>query len=260
MNDNELLQAALRAATRAAAFTLTGFRSRPVFERKGRVDLVTEFDRESERILHEELDPTGVSVVGEEGGGARVNEAFYVDPIDGTTNFVHGHPFYCVSVGLVREGAPVLGVVVAPALGITWRALASEGRAFRSDVECRVSGTEELGDSLLATGFPYDRQDPATNNFARFVNMKRHVQGVRRCGAAAIDLCLVADGTYDGYWEGQLHPWDLAAGAAIVLAAGGRVTHLNGSAFDARGREALASNGRIHDAIVRELEKGPRAT
>jgi len=259
VNDAELFDAALRAASRAAAFTLTGFRTRPVFERKGRVDLVTEFDRESERILHEELDATGVSVVGEEGGGAREKEAFYVDPIDGTTNFVHGHPFYCVSVGLVREGSPVFGVVVAPALGITWRAIVSEARAFRNDSECHVSGTSELSDALLATGFPYERQDPATNNFSRFVHMKHHVQGIRRCGAAAIDLCLVADGTYDAYWEGQLHPWDLAGGAAIVLAAGGRVSRLDGSSFDARGREALASNGKIHEAVVRELQRNPKA-
>lgn len=255
MSDRTLFDAAQRAAARAAAHTLTGFRTHPVFERKGRSDLVTRFDRESESILREELEKTGVAVVGEETGGDRVSEAFYVDPIDGTTNFVHGHPFYCVSVGLVREGVPVFGVVVAPALGITWRALVSENIAWRNDQPCRVSQTADLADSLLATGFPYDRSDEQTNNFKPFMHMKMHVQAIRRCGAAAIDMCLVADGTYDGYWERRLNPWDVAGGGAIVRGAGGTVTLPDGSAFDARKGEALATNGLIHSALQAELAK-----
>lgn len=255
MSDPKLFEIAQRAAARAAAHTLTGFRTHPVFERKGRSDLVTRFDRESEAILREELEKTGIAVVGEETGGSPAEEAFYVDPIDGTTNFVHGHPFYCVSIGLVRGGDPIFGIVTAPALGITWRSIASEKVAWRNDQPCRVSETRELIDSLLATGFPYDRSDERTNNFKPFMHMKMHAQAIRRCGAAAIDMCLVADGTYDGYWERRLNPWDVAGGAAIVRGAGGTVTLPDGSSFDARKGEALATNGLIHEALRTELAK-----
>jgi len=248
-----LAQIALVAAREAGAVVARGWRQRPIAEHKGRVDLVTKYDRESEALLRDRLArETRFAFVGEEGGGAAGDApAWYVDPLDGTTNFVHGHPFYCVSVGLAIGGAPLAGAVVAPALALEWTG--HTGAATRNGEACRVSETGSFGDALLATGFPYERNDDRTNNFAQFVAIKKKCRAVRRCGAAAIDLCMVADGTYDGYWEQQLHAWDMTAGSAIVLGAGGRLSKYDGSAADVTSRQMLATNGRIHDALVAAL-------
>lgn len=280
----ERILAVVRAAAReAAALAATGFRANPVVAHKGAVDLVTEFDHRSEELLREHLSRAlPFAIVGEEHGKTEGREgqsaagpAFYVDPVDGTTNFVHGHPFWCVSIGLVEGGTPILGVVVAPALGVEWfgwTAPSGERRAVRrssgnavladrdartvplTEEACAVSATPRFEDSLLATGFPYDRRTSAENNFDAFVAIKRRCRAVRRCGSAALDLCLVADGTYEGYWERKLNAWDIAAGAALVRAAGGRVTEFDGSgAFLASGH-VVASNGVIHEALLEELE------
>ncbi|MDF2693418.1 MAG: Inositol-monophosphatase [Labilithrix sp.] len=236
---------------------------------------MTRYDRESEDLIREELAKSlPFAIVGEEHGGSPDGIAFYVDPLDGTTNFVHGHPFWCVSIGLVSAGKPVLGVVLAPQLGLEWFgwvAASGERRATRRSASnaitlapgseatsvvvegpFAVSEVASFGDALIATGFPYDRTGP-DNNFDAFVAIKQRCQAVRRCGSAALDLCLVADGTYEGYWERKLRPWDIAAGLALVRAAGGRVTD-----FDSVGLETglvIATNGRIHDALMRELAR-----
>jgi myo-inositol-1(or 4)-monophosphatase len=148
----------------------------------------------------------------------------------------------------------VFGVVVAPALGITWKG----GRdipSTRADVPCRVSDIADIEDALLATGFPYDRRTNPLNNFDAFIGVKQRCQAIRRCGSAAIDLCLVADGTYDGYWERKLMPWDLAGGAAIVSAAGGRVSSFDGGVADYGKGHIVATNGKVHDALIEELAK-----
>jgi myo-inositol-1(or 4)-monophosphatase len=258
VDDAALLDIALDAAREAARITHAGWRTHPDVEFKGRIDLVTRYDRESERVLKERLAAaTPYHVVGEETGVAQTRAAggptWYVDPLDGTTNFVHGHPFYCVSVGLVVDGAPKLGAVVAPALGCEWAGIVGAG-ATRNGAPCHVSGTDTLGHSLLATGFPYDRATSPDNNFREFIALKKIARGVRRCGSAAIDLCFVADGTYDGYWEKRLSPWDLAAGAALVVAAGGRISDLAGGPADLATGNLIASNGKIHDAIVDALK------
>lgn len=259
----ELLDIVLPIAREAATLVLGGYRARPRAETKGEyTNLVTEFDRRSETLLRERLyERTGLFVVGEEHGsdigspgGSDIGGdlAFYVDPIDGTTNFVHGHPFYCVSIGLVERGAvPILGAVVAPSLHVEWTGALGVG-AFRNGVECRVSEVERFENALLATGFPYDRR-LADANFEAFARIKRRCQAVRRCGSAALDLCLVADGTYDGYWERHLGPWDVAGGSALVRAAGGRVTGFGGGETSVLSGEIVASNGAIHGALVAEL-------
>jgi myo-inositol-1(or 4)-monophosphatase len=243
----ELLGIATEAANEAAAHLLSGFRAPLEVEHKARrTDLVTRFDRESEAMLLRRLEKTGLHVVGEESGGASVRgePTFFVDPLDGTTNFVHGHPFFAVSIGVVAprpDGVevPVVGVVAAPALGIVFAGACS---------------AEAIDDGLFATGFPYDRATNPDNNFAQFVAVKRRARGVRRCGSAALDLSLVADGTYDGYWEKRLNPWDLAGGAALVRAAGGRVTALPRGLLDVREGHVLATNGRVHDALAELLD------
>jgi myo-inositol-1(or 4)-monophosphatase len=256
-----LLRLATEAARSAAALAATGWRRNPLAEHKGRIDLVTHFDRDSEALLRERLGrATSFPFVGEEQGGERARgdgePTWFVDPLDGTTNFVHGHPFWCVSVGLLVGRAPLLGVVVAPSLGVEWSGLVGES-ATRNGEPCRVSDVSVLDDALLATGFPYDRHTSADNNFDSFVAIKQKCQAVRRCGSAAIDMCLVADGTYDGYWERKLNAWDLAAGSALVLAAGGRLTDYDGHEADVRTGHVVATNGRIHDVLVQELGRVP---
>jgi myo-inositol-1(or 4)-monophosphatase len=270
------------SAREAATLVLGGFRRRPEIEHKGAVDLVTHFDRDSEALLRRRLGDAlpSFAIVGEEGGGVSADGSrghegtFYVDPVDGTTNFVHGHPFWCVSIGLVVDDAPVLGVVTAPVLGLEWfgwvarsgdrLAVRRDERAGR-DEPCLPSANATLDDALLATGFPYDRRTSLDNNFDAFVSIKKKCQAIRRCGSAAMDLCLVADGTYDGYWERKLRPWDIAAGIAIVRAAGGRVTNLrpptpNGDdrefrllAADASRFAVIATNGVLHPILTAAL-------
>jgi myo-inositol-1(or 4)-monophosphatase len=254
-----LLGVALEAARAAATLVLEGWRRNPVAEHKGRVELVTQFDRASETLLRERLRRDApFAVVGEEQGGecARGSDepTWYVDPIDGTTNFVHGHPFWCVSVGLFVGPDPALGVVVAPSLGIEWTGVVGR-KAERNGAACRVSQVSALDDALLATGFPYDRRTSEDNNFDAFVSIKKKCQAVRRCGSAAIDLCFVADGTYDGYWERKLKPWDMGAGVPIVLAAGGRVTDYEGADTDLRVGHVVATNGPLHPELVAALRR-----
>lgn len=257
------------AAEDAGAFVRTGYRKQLVVEHKGAIDLVTHFDRESELRIRQRLTsalPYGV--VGEEEGGKvpPSGPVFYVDPLDGTTNFVHGHPFWCISIGLVEDGDPILGVVVAPILGLAWYGyVADDGRrAMRrawgtakteepDELPCAVSTNGSFSDALLATGFPYDRRTSSDNNFDAFVTIKKRVQAVRRCGSAALDLCFVADGTYEGYWEKKLGAWDIAAGIAIVKAAGGRVTDMSGTSNCIASGNVVATNAAIHDALLNEL-------
>lgn len=271
-----ILGVARGAAREAAQLVLGGFRRAPAVEHKGAVDLVTSFDRDSEDLLRRRLgEALPFAIVGEEHGGAAEPIAFYVDPVDGTTNFVHGHPFWCVSIGLVVAGQPVLGVVISPPLGIEWsgyvtasgermavrrsaaNAIAFDEHARLRVVEetCAVSTTAALEDALLATGFPYDRRTSPDNNFDAFVAIKKRCQAVRRCGSAALDLCLVADGTYEGYWERKLRPWDVAAGIALVRAAGGKVTDFDGGTACIETGHVIATNGVIHDALTSELER-----
>lgn len=253
----DILAIALAAAREGARLVEAGWRNHPRAEHKGPVDLVTKFDRDCEQLLRARLGEKSIfPVVGEEQGGQRApgpDEAtWYVDPIDGTTNFVHGHPFYAVSIGLLLGTAPVLGVVVAPSLRVEWAGVEGDV-ATRNGERCQVSMVAQFSDALLATGFPYDRATSPENNFDAFVAIKKRAQAVRRCGSAAIDMCLVADGTYDGYWEQKLGVWDVAAGAAIVLAAGGKLSSYDGGPVNIPTGHVVATNGKIHDALIREL-------
>jgi myo-inositol-1(or 4)-monophosphatase len=248
----ELSQIALEVAREAAGLLMKGFRSRPQAAEKARADLVTEWDLESERLIRKRLSERApeLGLVAEEGGGEKGSgPVFYCDPLDGTTNFVHGHPFFAVSIGVLESGVPIAGAVVAPCLGLVWQAHRG-GRAKRNGEPCRVSETSALSESLLATGFPSDRSREPESNLETFVRVKKQARGIRRCGSAAIDLCLVADGTYDGYWERHLNGWDLAGGAAVVLAAGGRLTALDGGRVVLEVGQIVASNGRIHEALL----------
>jgi myo-inositol-1(or 4)-monophosphatase len=241
---------ALDVAKAAAALLMTGFRRRPTPTEKAKRDLVTEFDLQSEALIVAQLSaatPT-LGIVAEESGGEPKSLTWFCDPLDGTTNFVHGHPFWAVSIGLLEQGRPLAGAVVAPALGLEWLGYAG-GPALRCGEACSVSETSDLEDALVATGFPPNRREAPGNNLDSFVRVKQVARGVRRCGSAAIDLCLVADGTYDAYWERRLNTWDVAAGAAILLSAGGRLSALDGRDVDLSIGHLIASNGRVHEAL-----------
>jgi myo-inositol-1(or 4)-monophosphatase len=248
-----------------AEVALSGFRTPIVASEKSARDLVTAFDiKTQERLLAllGERHP-GVPIVAEEGGDPHAplprGLSFAVDPIDGTTNYAHGHPVWAVSIGVLYDGEPLAGAVVAPCISTRWHGYreGERGEAFRNDEACRVSATSAIERALCATGFPPDRSKSPDNNFASFVSVKRNVQAVRRCGAAAIDIAFVADGTYDGYWERRLHIWDAAAAAALVLAAGGRITALDGSPPRYRSGHIAATNGHIHDALVTLIHRDP---
>lgn len=252
--------AAERIAVDAAAILLRhrGHLSSITF--KGAVDLVTAADREAEALIVAALADAfpGDRIVGEEGGGAGPADAdfvWYVDPLDGTTNFVHGLPHFSVSLGAAFMGEPALGVIHAPALapidapaapGITWSAATSLG-ATRNGRPIRVSPETDLRRALVATGFPYDRPHTATALATRVARALEHTLCIRRLGSASLDLALVADGTFGCFWEPRLKPWDLAAGVAIVREAGGRVTDHQGGQTMLTTGDVLASNGLLHE-------------
>ncbi|MBA3460353.1 MAG: inositol monophosphatase [Deltaproteobacteria bacterium] len=256
MELDELAEAA-RAAARAARDLLRTARPEHVRAKGNPRDLVTEWDLRSEELIRRVLAERtpGIPILGEEGGqgaGSANGLRWLVDPIDGTVNFAHGLPLWCVSIALEQHDTIACGVVVAPALDWWFEATLGGGARDGTGAALRVSPTQQLEHALLATGFPYDRATNPDNNFATWEHMKR-VATVRRLGAAALDLCLVAKGALDGYWETRLQPWDLAAGALIVAEAGGTVTDTRGGPFDPHSGEAAATNGAIHEGLVREL-------
>jgi myo-inositol-1(or 4)-monophosphatase len=251
-----------RDAARAAANLLSTARPHEVRSKTSPHDLVTEWDLRSEETIRRVLAPSGVPVLGEEGGqtGAPVDgERWLVDPIDGTVNFAHGLPIWTISIALERAGRPVLGVVVAPALGWWFEATAGGGARDERGKTLQVSAQDRLDHALLSTGFPYDRATNPENNFAAWEHMQRKAGACRRLGAASLDLCLIARGWLDGYWERRLSVWDIAAGALVVVEAGGTVTSTRGEPLDLYAGDVAASNGAIHEALIAELAavRGP---
>lgn len=224
-------------------------------------DLVTEWDRRTEDLIRARLQALtpAVPLLGEErgawageGAAAEPADRWLIDPIDGTVNFAHGLPIFAVSIALERRGRPLAGAVYAPALG--WEHYGHRGGgAFMNGTRMAVSGVTSLPRAMLATGFPYDRATNPDNNFDRWEHFQRRAGACRRLGAASLDLCMVARGWFDGYWENQLQPWDIAAGVLLVEEAGGRVSGFDGGPLRLAEGEAVASNGAIHDAILAEL-------
>jgi len=233
---------------------------------KGAVDLVTVADRSSEAFVIAALHKAFPEdrIVGEEGGGEGPVDAdfvWYVDPLDGTTNFVHGLPHFAVSLGSVHRGEPLVGVIHAPALslpstprdpGIVWSAASGLG-ASRNDRPIAVAAHTILRRALVATGFPYDRPTHGSVIGQRVESALAHCLDIRRLGSAALDLAQVADGTFGAYWEGSLKPWDMAAGLAIVRAAGGRVTDLAGGETMLASGDVLATNTLLHAAFLADV-------
>lgn len=254
---NEILETA-RAAANAAASVLAGARAQDIRTKGNPRDLVTEWDLKSEEVIRRTLEERtpGVAILGEEGGQSGTGEArWIVDPIDGTVNFAHGFPIWSIAIAFEDASGTQAGVVAAPALGWWFEAALGGGARDGAGMPLRVSALDTLEQSILTTGFPYDRATNPENNFARWEHMQRTAGACRRLGCASIDLCLVARGWMDGYWERRLKAWDIAAGALIVREAGGTVTNLTGGPFDPHAGEVVATNGAIHDALVTELAR-----
>jgi myo-inositol-1(or 4)-monophosphatase len=252
---SEPLEIVEQIAREAGEILREGYGRRPAADAKRTAtDLVTEFDRRSEERIVQRLHTAfpGDQILGEEGGlvGAAAPRRWLVDPLDGTTNYAHGLPIFCVSIGLEVDGALELALVYAPALALTFAARRGAGAACNG-APIQVSDETDLARSLLSTGFPYDRQTSPDNNFDQFLAFKRRAQAVRRLGSAALDLAFVARGSLDGFWEMKLKPWDLAAGALLVTEAGGRVTGWMGEPLSLDKGAIVASNGMIHAELLR---------
>jgi myo-inositol-1(or 4)-monophosphatase len=239
-------------AARAAGALLREYAKRDlsISEKGARGDLVTAADRASEALIIEHLRAAtpDIAILGEETGvtAGAADARWIVDPLDGTTNYAHGYPIYCVSIGLEYEGRLAAGVVYAPALDELYAAT-SGGGATCNGRPIRVSSIDAIADGLICTGFKpadYDR------NGKHFEGMSRVAQGVRRDGAAALDLAFVAAGRFDGFWEYDLAPWDIAAGSLLVREAGGRTSAIDGSPLRLDGTSTLASNARVHDEMI----------
>ncbi|MDP5016189.1 MAG: inositol monophosphatase [Dolichospermum sp.] len=230
---------------------------------KGRPgDLVTAADKASEQVILEVLRRhfPQHSILAEESGklGNQDNEFLWaIDPLDGTTNYAHQYPCFAVSIGLMIQGVPKVGVIYDPFRDELFRAAAGLG-ATRNRRPIQVSQTAELGKSLLVSGFAYDRRETPDNNYAEFCHLTHLTQGVRRDGAAALDLAYVACGRVDGYWERGIAPWDVVAGIILVQEAGGNVTAYDGTPMKIESGRILATNGHIHDSLSQELMKVPR--
>ena len=252
VSPNHFLEVAVGAAREAGELLITEFDRPQQLSYKGEVDIVTEADRKSESLIVARLLNRfpGHAILGEEGGTTGAGGARYrwlVDPLDGTTNFAHGFPVFAVSIGLLEDGEPLIGAVYNPVTRDMFTAMKGEG-AFRGQKRIRVSTVETLSKSLLATGFPSHKrtQNPNIHYYWEFT-LRSH--GVRRAGSAALDLCSVACGQFEGFWEFGLKPWDTAAGMLIVREAGGTVSDFSGGPYHPGDPELLVSNGLIHDEM-----------
>lgn len=245
---------------REAGLLLQSFRSR-TFEiyHKGQVDLVTEADKASEKYIADRISSVfpDDGILAEEGTSSADTSGirWIIDPLDGTTNFAHGYPVYAVSIGLERRGTMEFGIVYDPARDELFVARRGTGARMNGKA-LQVSKTPSLDGSLLVTGFPYDVRSSSENNLAHFARFSTRAIGVRRTGSAALDLCYVAAGRFDGFWEFKLRPWDTAAGWLMVLEAEGRVTDGRGKPYHFDSAEIVASNGHIHKAMIETLLEG----
>ncbi len=257
------LHEAIEIAKKVGQVQLNGLLEKRIIHYKGEIDLVTEVDKECEEILVNFIKTkfSDHDIISEETQFELKGSPYcwFIDPLDGTTNYVHGYPVFCVSLALQFEGQIVLGVVYDPTRDELFWAEKGKG-AYLNGRRIKVSNITKLSESLLATGFPYDLKRDPVNNLDHFLNMILEAQAIRRDGSAALNLCYVASGRFDGFWELKLKPWDVAAGALIVKEAGGMVSDFEGNSFDPFHLEVVASNGHIHKEMLNVLKKGKRPT
>ncbi|MGB7924753.1 MAG: inositol monophosphatase family protein [Pyrinomonadaceae bacterium] len=256
-----LLNFAIQTARDAGQILADRFGRALQITNKGDIDIVTESDLAAERLIIERIRsyyPRHAILAEESGdvqaiGDQRSEHKWVIDPLDGTTNYAHGYPCFCVSIALEYNGKIAIGVIYDPTRDELFAAERGEGATLNGR-SIRVSETDDLNRAMLCTGFPYDVRD--RGDFARhFTDFIMRAQSVRRDGSAALDLAYVACGRFDGFWEEGLNPWDVAAGVLLVEEAGGRVSRYDGSPFDIYTPPIAASNGLVHDAMLRVLSK-----
>lgn len=256
---HEYLQEAIPIARSAGDLLAKNLGGMRTVELKGAINLVTEMDRRAEDLIVTALMKTfpDFAIVAEEGSdkSSSGDFAWYVDPLDGTTNYAHGLPVFCVSMGLWRSEQPVCGIVYHP-MGREMFTAVSGGGAFLGDHQLRVSETANLGDAILATGFPYDIRDSEFDNLDHFAKFAKSARAIRRMGAAALDLAWTAAGRFDGFWEMKLSPWDFAAATILCLEAGAVVTDFDGAPFTLRRGQAIVANPVLHQQILTVVKQG----
>jgi myo-inositol-1(or 4)-monophosphatase len=256
-NHNEFVPAITEIVREAGGLLISYFQQHVKVEYKGEADLVTVADRKSEALIRERIRkrwPTH-DVLGEEQGLVDTGSDYrwYVDPLDGTTNFAHGFPVFCVSMAVEYKGRRIAGVIYDPTRDELFAAEQGSG-AYLNQERIAVSKISNLAECLVGTGFPSHKRHKNPNIFFYHqITLRTH--GVRRAGSAALDLCNVACGRFDGFWEFNLNPWDTAAGVLIVEESGGKVTDFSGGPFQLNSRETLASNGLVHSALLTEFEQ-----
>jgi len=254
---SEFVPTMAEIAREAGDLLMAYFHGHVNVEYKGDADLVTEADRASETLIRQRIRRhwPDHDILGEEQGlsGSGSDYRWYVDPLDGTTNFAHGFPVFCVSIALEHKGERIAAVVYDP----TRQELFTAGKGSGASLNAKsihVSTISRLAESLVATGFPSHKRHKNPNiYFYHQITLRTH--GVRRAGSAALDLCYVASGRVEGFWEFNLNPWDTAAGVLLVEEAGGKVTDFEGGRFDIASRQTLATNGLIHDALLHEFQQ-----
>jgi len=247
------LQVAVEAARAAGRILKERADSVGEIEYKGEIDPVTEIDLLCEKAVIDRIQKTfpNHAFLAEESGDTEgdVDHLWIIDPLDGTVNYAHGYPAYCVSIGYQCKGEVAVGVVYNPCLDELFIAERGQGATLNGK-PIAVSPIADLKQSLLATGFPYDINESSDNNLDNFQKFITACQAIRRPGSAALDLCYTAMGRFEGFWEMKLHPWDYAAGWLLIEEAGGKVTRFDGSPFQMGDRSVLASNGYIHQSMV----------
>jgi myo-inositol-1(or 4)-monophosphatase len=248
-------------ALEAGKIIYEGYHVSKEITHKGTVDLVTQYDVAVEKFVMErlEIDFPEYTLVGEESheGSYHYDKAIYIDPIDGTTNFVHGFPHLALSIGVWEAGEPVMAVVYNPILEEMFWAVRGEG-AYLGEKRLSVSTQDVLQQSLIGTGFPYAKVNAGIEYhwvIDCLTNLLPHIRDIRRLGAAAVDLCYLAEGRIDAFYEIDLKPWDVAGGILILLEAGGKVSNVSGESYDFDDKSIVCSNGLVHEQLLEKLEE-----
>ena len=256
MKEKKFKKIAVNAALKAGSYILKNLGKVKSVRYKGEINIVTEIDKKAESIIVNTIKKAypDHNFLAEEKIYKKRNldYTWIIDPLDGTTNFLHGFPIFCVSIALQYKDDIILGVVYDPTRDELFYAEKGKG-AFLNKKKIRVSKTRDLKKSLLATGFAYNKKRVRNNNVTNFFSVMKAAQAVRRAGSAAIDLCYVACGRFDGFWELFLHPWDTAAGILIVEESGGKVTRMDGKDYTIYDKEILATNSKIHKQVIKVL-------
>jgi myo-inositol-1(or 4)-monophosphatase len=249
-----MLDKVIQIAKEAGEIAREGFRKNMIVETKGSLtNLVTEYDKKSEQAIINfvKKEFPGHSILAEESGqlGSSSEYVWIIDPIDGTTNYAHGLPIFSVSIGVQKNNELIYGVVNDVMRDAVYSAEKGSG-AFCNDRKLSVSTNDDLRKSVLVTGFPYNVAENPDNAFERFTDFLKIARAIRRLGSAAIDMCYVAEGVCDGFWEVSLNPWDIAAGIVIIEEAGGIVTTFDGKPHDLNSKNVLASNKYVHEKMI----------